>query len=259
MNYNIRWQKKDYSNLIKAVNRYNKKIKELEQMDLGVELPDVVNYKDIKKDIATRDELNQTIKALDRTRFKNAFDILKLENGRLMTRYEFNSLEKMAKRGIEKLQSQIDEENAKASFKGLRNDDIIRLEATISSMQNWSKKTDPKAYKLAIERIKTIGNFNYERKRADNFRLNFMKIFNTNFRSYDNYKVFKNKLDSIKDSKKFYDYIKESNFLMDAFKIYYHPDLGFSKNENFTYGSFDSNEQAFNNTLVSDYGFDIES
>lgn len=256
--YNIRWQKKDYSNLIKAVNRYNKRIKELEQMDLGVDLPDVVNYRDIKKDILSRDDLNQTIKMLDRTRFKNAFDILKLENGKLITRYELNTLEKMAKRGINRLQEELQQENEKATFKGLRNDNIIRLEASISTLQNWKTKTDPQAFKYAKERIRTLGNLSYERRRAINFRNVYMKVFNANLRKYKNYGTFKNELDKIKDPKEFYEFIKKSDFLMDVMKIYYHPETGFSRNENFIYGSFDNNEQAFNNTLISDYGLDIE-
>lgn len=250
--HNIKWQRKDYSALIKAVNRYNKRIKELEKLDFDVNLPDVINYKDIKKDIYTRSDLNQKIRELSRIKFKNALDIMRLDNGQLMTRFEYNLLNKYAKRGTLYLEQKLEEEAKKVNFKGLRNDEMIRLEASLNTLKNWQRKTDPQAFKYAKERIMTIGSTGYERGKAENYRKNFMKIFNTNFKNYIGYNAFKKKLDSIKDAKAFYEYIKKSDFLMDAFTIYY-IDSSYSSNENYIYGSYDTNEQAFINALQNDY------
>lgn len=253
--HNIKWQRKDYSALIKAVNSYNKRIKELEKMDLAVALPDVINYKDIKKDIFTRQELNSTIKELSRVRFKNAFDIIKLDNNQMLTRYEYNQLNKYSKRATAYLEDRIKEERRNLVYKGLKNDEIIRLESTLSSIKNWKSKSDSKNFKLAIDRIKRIGALNYENIKAENFRKNYMKLFNANFRNYKGYKEFKAELDSIKDPKEFYDYIKQSDFMQDAFQIYY--ESNFTKNQNYIYGSFDTNEEAFINTLENDYGYNL--
>lgn len=254
--HNIKWQRKDYSALIKAVNSYNKRIKELEKMDLAVALPDVINYKDIKKDIFTRQELNSTIKELSRSRFKNAFDIIKLDNNKMITRYEYNQLNKYSKRANKYLEDRIKEERRNLVYKGLKNDEIVRLESTLKSIRSWNTNQTSRGFSQAIDRIKRIGSLNYENKRASNFRENFMKLYDANMRGYKGYKEFRERLSAIKDPKEFYDYIKQSDFLQDAFLIYYH-DKEFSKNENFIYGSFDNNEQAFINTLENTYGIYI--
>ena len=62
--------------------------------------------------------------------------------------------------------------------------------------------------------------------------------------NFENYELLKNRLDKIKNPSKFYDFISQSNVLMDLF-IYYDDNSG-----TLVYGGFSSNEEAFNNGLV---------
>ena len=62
----IRWQQKDYVTLGKAVANFNKKINELNKEEKKLYLPDTINYKEIKENIVTRNELNRVIKSLKR-------------------------------------------------------------------------------------------------------------------------------------------------------------------------------------------------
>ena len=57
----IRWKKGDYIRLGKAVSDFNKRVKELESIDVDY-LPDLKNYKDIKSEILSRNELNRVLK-----------------------------------------------------------------------------------------------------------------------------------------------------------------------------------------------------
>ena len=62
----IRWKRSDYGSLQKAVNQFNKTIKELESIESDLVLPDPINYKNIKSGITTRRELNRIIGSLQR-------------------------------------------------------------------------------------------------------------------------------------------------------------------------------------------------
>lgn len=253
--YAIRWQRKDYGNLIKAVNRYNKRIQELEKMDLAVDLPEIINYNDIKKDIYTRSDLNKTISALNRIRFKNAFDILRLENGMLLSRFQYNDLMKKQKRGLDYLEGRLQEEKERyANIKNreITNDTMKQLEASIRSIKNWQTKTDYQAFTYALERLNKYGALNYERGRAETFRNNFMDLYDENFKGYVGYRKFRKVLKNIKDPKEFYEFIKQSDFLNDAFKIFYKSPSG-----GYQYGMYDSNEQAFVDALTNVYNIEI--
>lgn len=62
----IRWQQKDYLSLGRAVANFNKKINELQKEEKKLYLPETKNYKEIKQNIQTRNELNRIINSLKR-------------------------------------------------------------------------------------------------------------------------------------------------------------------------------------------------
>lgn len=250
--YLIKWNRKDYSNLKKAINQFNKRIKEFEQLDKEVELPNIVNYQDLKSDILTRKQLNQTISSLNRIRFKNAFDEIVLASGEKITRWEYRDIEKRLPVAVEKVQKDLQEEYLKLpnEYKGLKNDRIQKLESTLRTLQNYQTK-EGLSLKYSLNRIRKIGNVDYEMKKAQTFKDNFIKGLKEGASSFKNYKMFLNDLEKIKNPKEFYNYIKSSDTFMDIF-VWYNDETG-----TITYGSFKNNEEAFNNALVNDFGYNI--
>lgn len=251
--YLIKWTRKDYNNLKKAVNQFNKKIREVEKLNKDLDLPNVISYQDVKSDILTRKQLNQTINSLNRSRFKNAFDEIILSSGESISRWEYRDILKKQPIAIEKVQKSLEEEYLKLpkEFKGLKNDRIQKLEATLRTIQNFQNKSGD-SLRYSINRIRKLGQVDYEMKKAQTFRENFLNSIKEGASSFKNYKMFYDDLKKIKNPKEFYDYVKNSDTLMDIF-IWYNDETG-----TLQYGSFKNNEDAFNNALVNDFGYNLE-
>lgn len=62
----IRWKKGDFITLGKAVSAFNKKRNLLLSEDNKLYFPDEIDYKEVKNNITTRQELNRIIKSLKR-------------------------------------------------------------------------------------------------------------------------------------------------------------------------------------------------
>lgn len=260
--YLIKWQRKDYFNLIKAVNKYNKRIEELEKMDLDISLPKKIRYKDlynkkgelieagVKSDILTRKQLNQTLSTLKRINFKSAIDEIKLQSGEVISKWEYNDIMKRKNIAEEYLRRKIDEERRNTSFKGISNDKLDKLTATLETIENFEDKKG-RDLRYALNRIKTLGNIDYEIKKADTFKTNFMGALKEGASNFKNYKLLNDKLKSIRNPKEFYNFVSQSDTLMDLF-LWYDDETGLIQT-----GAFKNNEEGFNDALVK-LGFDIE-
>lgn len=262
----IRWKKEDYQNLQRATRQFNTRIKLLNKYDLvDYDLPMQQNYQDLKKHIVTREQLNQTLKSLNSFQTASAIDEVTLKKGQTISRWQMQEIEKRRPQAIEKIENRLMKEqlrkDTQSNYKGLSNDTIKRLESTLKTLKNYDKKTG-QDLKYAISRIMQIGSKDYEVKLAMTFRTNFMKTFEAGLSNYENYDVFKKKLDSIKDPQEFYDYVSRSEFLMDSFVLYDSKSKAFSKirkngSNGYDYSAYGSNEEAFNNALTDVYNFDL--
>lgn len=90
--YKIKWQQKDYLSLGKAVSNFNKKINKLQTEEKKLYLPELKNYKDIKQNIQTRQELNRVIKSLKRFSKEGAEDLYVTKAGQELTKWERREL-----------------------------------------------------------------------------------------------------------------------------------------------------------------------
>ena len=93
----IRWQQKDYLSLGRAVANFNKKINELQKQEKKLYLPELKNYKDIKENIQTRQELNRVINSLKRFTKEGAEDLYVTKAGEQITKWERQELRKTNK------------------------------------------------------------------------------------------------------------------------------------------------------------------
>ena len=241
--YLIKWQRKDYGKLIKAVNKYNKRINELNQLNLEVDIPKPIEYKEIKKEILTRKQLNQTLSTLKRINFKSAMDEITLQSGEIISRWEFNDIMKRKQIATEIISKQIEEETKNLTYKGLKNDRIKKLEKTLETIENFENKKGEQL-RYSLERIKKLGQIDYEIKKANTFRDNFMYALKEGASTFKNYKLLKEELTKLKNPKQFYDFISQSTILMDLF-IWYDDETG-----HLQYGGYKGNEEAFNDALV---------
>ena len=93
------------------------------------------------------------------------------------------------------------------------------------------------------DRLSKYGSLDYKYMKATIFRENFEKAMKeAGFENYSNYGILKKKLDRFTNPISFYNFVKNSDVLMDIF-IYYKPDDGVS------YGDFGDDEERFNYAL----------
>ena len=93
----IRWKQKDYLSLGMAVANFNKKINKLQSEEKKLYLPELKNYKEIKQNIQTRQELNRVINSLKRFSKEGAEDLYVTKAGEQITKWERKELRKTNK------------------------------------------------------------------------------------------------------------------------------------------------------------------
>lgn len=103
MDYLIRWNIKNQTNLKTAINKFNKKIKQLETLENKQYLPSKLNFEEAKESITTKNELDRFIKSLGK--FKNA-NIYETKSGEKITTWEYRELRKAKKRAETRLQQE---------------------------------------------------------------------------------------------------------------------------------------------------------
>lgn len=241
----IRWKRGDYVRLSRAINKFNKQVNELEATGINY-LPEQKNYQAIKANIYTRKELNRIVNSLKKFSIETAKKV-ELPSGATMTSWEYRDLKLARNRARRYLEARLEIqqlENPYAKF-GLDTKDIENTKSTLNSLNKLERKTGYDL-KMLMKRISKLGNSDTQIKKAITYKENYMKVLN-NMENYENWDLLKEKLDSIKDSKEFYEFIKKSPVLSDLFK--------FADSENKsdpmaqTYGGFANNQEAFNTGL----------
>lgn len=196
----IKWNKKDYSLLRKEVNKFNRRIKELESFGRKI-LPEEIKYKDVKENIYSRKEFNRIIKQLEKFQERKSAEIKELESGEKISKWEYDVLKQNKKIAINRLSSDlIQKENENTNIKELN-----ELKGTIKSIENLEKKSG-KDFENTKQRLKKIGTSDFELKKAKTFQENFIKAMrNMGRREIVKFaKSFKNPID-------FWNTIKDSN------------------------------------------------
>lgn len=230
--YPISWKRSDYGSLIKAVNRYNKEIEKLIYNNPEANIPEKVNYKEIKQNIYTRRELNRVIKSLQRISNPKQQEIVKTKGGYELTRWQRNEINRAKRRAERRLEGELYALEAQSSF-GTGN---TRLNEIKSTLESYSKlpTADPEDYKRISRSILRQGVSDYEMKQASIFQQNFIKAYKKMGRKevVRIAQKFKNPMD-------FWEKIKDSNFV--DIQMKYDEDEGliqfgeYSKDDNYIY------------------------
>lgn len=240
----IRWSKGDYLKLAYAVRKFNQTISELEGLDKNV-LPEEFKYTELRDSIYSRRELNRVIKSLRRFSKTSQQRVVTSPSGEKITQWELSELKKAQKRALQNVTDQArviveDSTNVMgdAEFKRL-----LRTKESIEDLFN-RKGTE---FRRTKKRTSSWGKNDYELWRASIFRENYMNVLEQ-MSSFKNYKVLKDKLESIENPIQFYNYVKQSDILSDLF-LYYR-----DKATAQTYGGFVDNQEAFDTGIFEQLG-----
>lgn len=245
----IRWRRGDFIKLGQAVSRFNKIVSSLDT-DEREFLPDLKEYKEIKNHITSRKELNRVIKSLRRVDTENLLNTKILESGEEISKWEYQELNKARKRAFRNLALEKESILKDRPSIGMGDERLSEIRAIENSFVTLEFRTGSDLKRIK-ERIFSIGRTDYELAKAELFRKNFYKALEgiSNFQNYDK---LKKELDKIKNPIKFYEYVKQSPILMDLF-------LWYKESDSLFYGSFSSNQEAFDSSLLFHLGItDIE-
>lgn len=201
--YNIKWNRSDIGKLSSAVRQFNKTIKKLESAESDLVLPDVVDYKELKSGITTRQELNRMIGSLRRFTNPAKQKAIKLDSGIEITAWEYTELKAERRRAEKRLTGELF--GLEATL-GTGNKRINEIRGTIASLQKLETATG-EDFKRIRERIKVQGTSDFNRKKAKTFQDNFIKAFKGMGR-----KEIVEYAQKFKDPEEFWNAIKDSGF-----------------------------------------------
>lgn len=249
----IRWSRGDYQKLSYAVRQFNKTISELESLDKNV-LPEEFKYSELRDSIYSRRELNRVIKALRRFTKPSQQKLVQTTSGEIITRWEFSELKKAQRRATLNVTDQareIIDDNTNV----MGDSEFKKLLRTKESIEDLFNRRGTE-FRRTKERTQSWGKADYDLWRASIFRENFMNSLEE-MSSYNNYKLLRDKLESIENPIQFYNYVKQSNILSDLFL--YYKDKATSQ----TYGGFVDNQEAFDTAVfeqleINPKGEDLE-
>lgn len=237
----ISWKKGDYIKLGKAVSRFNQRIKELKADELSY-LPEMRDYKDLRDNILSRKELNRVINSLNRLS-ASTLEKVELASGEELTKWEYHEIKLARNRAVRTLKSEAEKIKEGNLWVGMGDERLDQIESTIESIEEI-ENLKGKEFRKRVGRLSFLGKTDIELVRAEQFRENFLNAFEE-MGSYDNYELLKNKLESIKNPIKFYEFVRENETLLDLFL--YYKDKATAQ----TYGGFASNQDAFNYVVES--------
>lgn len=240
----IRWTRSDYAKLSYAVRKFNEKISELEALDKDY-LPEQYNYAELRNTIYSRRELNRIIKGLNRfTTRETQQQMIVLPSGEEISRWEYSELKKAMRRSEERISDMA--RGMVENYNVMGDKEFKQLLRTKQSIQDLFNRSGYE-FKRTAGRTEKWGKTDYELYRASIFRENFMNALKE-MRNYKNYKLLKDKLNSIENPIQFYNFVKQSNILSDLFLFY--KDKATAQ----TYGGFIDNQEAFDTAIFEELG-----
>ena len=244
----IKWTKKDYSELRKTVNQFNRRVRELESYGREV-VPEEVTYRDIKSNIYSRTELNRVIDSLNRATVKNLTESREFASGEEVSEWEFAEINKATRRAMRRITSEKESILSSRPSIGMGDERLSELRAMEESFTKLGTKKD-REFERVKKRIFALGRKDYAVKKAETFRENFYTALE-HLSDFKNYDKLKKQLDKFQNPLSFYEYVKQSPQLMDIFLYYISPDTNI-------YGGFTDNEEAFDSSLIFHLGIDID-
>ena len=249
----IRWSRSDYLKLSYAVRQFNKKISELEGLDKNV-LPEEFKYTELRDNIYSRRELNRVIKALRRFSKASQQKVVQTTSGERITQWELSELKKAQKRATINITDQA-REIIDSDVNVMGDAEFKKLSRTRESIEDLFNRRGTE-FRRTKRRTESWGKNDFELWRASIFRENFMNALEE-MSTYTNYKLLKDKLESIENPIAFYKYVKQSTILSDLFL--YYKDKATAQ----TYGGFTDNQEAFDSALfdqleINPKGEDLE-
>lgn len=233
----IRWTKSDSIRLGKAIASFNKKIRSsLESDEI---LPELREFNQVKENILTRRELNNVLNSLKRFKEEGATNVIQLEGGEYITKWEYEELKKRRAIELRRLNKEYRElekvqEGQVASRIQMGSNRAEEIKARIESLKKLEMQKGYK-FRMKKESIYIQGRSDIKLMQAKVWRENFIKEFEK-YKNLEGYKIFVNEMNKIKNPIKFFE-------KFGGHELY--GDLHYDSTQNFTQSDFNKLLEAF--------------
>lgn len=170
--------------LRKAINKFNSKIKRLESVDREIDIPEKANITAIKDRVTNKWELNREIDKLERFSKRNAEDLIKNKSGVVLSRWEYENLQREQRRLAARLERDIKSygslhptvygKKQKATYAQMGDGKLTVLKAKQEAISN------KKLSKINLTQLKSLqedinkANANYRSTKKETFYNNYL-------------------------------------------------------------------------------------
>ena len=248
----IQMTNKDYITLEKAVNKFNKRVRELERLeDDSSYLPEKRNFKEVLKSFETRDEFNRIIKSLNNFSTQKSSGVrVTLETGQEISRWELTELNKARRRAYKNLMTEkATILNERISI-GIGDERLREINRQLEKVENVLK-TNQRDFNRIKGQVFKYGSIDYYFKQDLLFQKNFLEAIE-DLINLDNYDILLNEVRKRENPTDLWNWVKNSEILSDVF-LWYDNNKG-----NKSYGAFASNDQRLDSALEN-LGIDIKN
>lgn len=226
----IPFSKRDSSDLSKAVNRFNRKLRRLRKKyeNEDIMLPDLLSTRELKTNIQDRRDLRNQLKSIERFMRKDSEEIIKLDSGIKMTKYQRYEIRIGIIRAKANLRSRIKDLDKYDTETGnptidfaryrLKSDEKTNIERKINSLKNVDKR-DRTSLSRLIKRIDLYSSHSRLYQKNVTYKENYIETIKKVFEYTDGLDSFIKQLEDI-DPIEFYGIISYNDIASDIKFIY---------------------------------------
>ena len=247
----IQMSNEDFITLEKAVNKFNKKVRELERLtDDSSYLPETRNFKEVLKSFETRDEFNRIIKSLNNFSTQKSSGVrVTLETGQEISRWELTELNRARRRAYKNLMTEKETILNERISIGIGDERLREINRQLEKVENVLK-TNQGDFNRIKGQVFKYGSLDYYFKQDLLFQKNFLEAIK-DLRYLENYDILLNEINKRKNPTDLWNWVKNSEILADVF-LWYDDEKG-----NRSYGAFASNDQRLDRAL-EELGIEID-
>lgn len=247
----IQMTNEDFITLEKAVNKFNKKVRELERLtDDSSYLPETRNFKEVLKSFETRDEFNRIIKSMNNFSTQKSSGVrVTLESGQDISRWELTELNRARRRAYKNLMTEKETILNERISIGIGDERLREINRQLEKVENVLK-TNQRDFNRIKGQVFKYGSTDYYFKQDLLFQKNFLEAIK-DLRYLEHYDILLNEINKRKNPTDLWNWVKNSEILADIF-LWYDDEKG-----NRSYGAFASNDQRLDRAL-EELGIDID-
>ena len=247
----IQMSNEDFITLEKAVNKFNKKVRELERLtDDSSYLPETRNFKEVLKSFETRDEFNRIVKSLNNFSTQKSSGVrVTLETGQEISRWELTELNRARRRAYKNLMTEKETILNERISIGIGDERLREINRQLEKVENVLK-TNQRDFNRIKGQVFKYGSTDYYFKQDLLFQKNFLEAIK-DLRYLENYDILLNEINKRKNPTDLWNWVKNSEILADVF-LWYDDEKG-----NRSYGAFASNDQRLDRAL-EELGIEID-